>query len=234
MAAPDAEDSGKHPETPGKQRWITALLRFGAILAFVALVLWLMDWATGYVDTLSPGSGDVWMYRMIWALIAAYVVLIAVPFVPGIEIGLSLMIMRGPDIAVSVYVATVLGLTLAFCAGRLVKLPQLAQLLSTCGMERWSASVNRLAGLSFDARKAMLRDGLPRGLAPVLVDYRYLTLALILNLPGNALLGGGGGISFLAGFSRMFSVRGFVLTVTLAVLPVPFLVWAWGWDVWIR
>ena len=56
-----------------------------------------------------------------------------------------------------------------------------------------------------------------------LSKYRYLTIALLFNLPGNYLIGGGGGISLACGISRRFSWKWFLLTVVLAVSPVPLL-----------
>jgi len=44
---------------------------------------------------------------------------------------------------------------------------------------------------------------------------------LVLNLPGNSLVGGGGGIAFIAGLSGMFSYIGFILAIAIAVAPVP-------------
>jgi hypothetical protein len=47
---------------------------------------------------------------------------------------------------------------------------------------------------------------------------------LLLNLPGNAALGGGGGIAMMSGFCRLFTFAGFVTTVALAVAPMPLLI----------
>jgi hypothetical protein len=53
--------------------------------------------------------------------------------------------------------------------------------------------------------------------------YRYLTIAVLFNIPGNYLIGGGGGISLACGISRRISWKWFLLTVVLAVSPVPLL-----------
>ena len=42
-------------------------------------------------------------------------------------------------------------------------------------------------------------------------------------MPGTSLIGGGGGISFACGMSRNISLKFFLLTVVLAVSPVPLL-----------
>ncbi|MCK5205042.1 MAG: hypothetical protein KAR15_14265, partial [Desulfobacterales bacterium] len=56
-----------------------------------------------------------------------------------------------------------------------------------------------------------------------LSKYRYLTIAVLFNVPGNYLIGGGGGISLACGISRSISWKWFLLTVILAVSPVPLL-----------
>ncbi|NNL35816.1 MAG: hypothetical protein HKP35_08360 [Silicimonas sp.] len=50
---------------------------------------------------------------------------------------------------------------------------------------------------------------------------RYLALAIAINVPGNSLVGGGGGLAFVAGASGLFSFPAFLLTIMLAVAPVP-------------
>lgn len=62
------------------------------------------------------------------------------------------------------------------------------------------------------------------------MEYRYLSLAVSFNLPGNSALGGGGGIALLCGASRQFEWHWFVLTVVLATAPVPILVVSGGID----
>jgi len=46
-------------------------------------------------------------------------------------------------------------------------------------------------------------------------------LILTLNIPGNSLVGGGGGIAFIAGLSGLFSYPAYLATILIAVAPVP-------------
>jgi hypothetical protein len=69
------------------------------------------------------------------------------------------------------------------------------------------------------------RKQLPSWLKSYLVKYRYLTIAILVNMPGNYILGGGGGISIACGTSRRISWKGFLATIILAVSPVPLLVY---------
>jgi hypothetical protein len=71
-----------------------------------------------------------------------------------------------------------------------------------------------------DELQAKLQS-LSGGKLRVLLRYRYLALALAVNLPGNVILCGGGGIALMAGLSRLFDPLPFLLTILLAVLPVP-------------
>ncbi len=67
-------------------------------------------------------------------------------------------------------------------------------------------------------------NGVSRRLARFLLGHRYLLFALLINMPGNSLLGGGGGIALVSGFARLYRWPWFVLTVALASLPIPLLV----------
>ena len=58
----------------------------------------------------------------------------------------------------------------------------------------------------------------------LLSKYRYLAIAVLFNTPGNYLIGGGGGISLACGITHRISWKWFLLTVVLAVSPVPLLV----------
>jgi hypothetical protein len=88
-------------------------------------------------------------------------------------------------------------------------------------MRRAADLVARAAPLSRDARLALLLDGAPPRLVALALRRRYVALALALNIPGNALIGGGGGIALLAGVSGLFAPVPTVLAFAIAVSPVP-------------
>ena len=66
------------------------------------------------------------------------------------------------------------------------------------------------------------------GALDALVRLRFLIFAVLFNLPGNVAIGGGGGVALLAGMSKVFSLPAYLLTVALAVAPVPLLVYVAG------
>jgi len=54
-----------------------------------------------------------------------------------------------------------------------------------------------------------------------MLKHRYWVVAIALNMPGNALIGGGGGIGMISGMSRILNYPSYFLTVLIAVIPLP-------------
>jgi len=167
---------------------------------------------------------DAYLRRMILAAALLYVIMAAVPFVPAAEIGLGLMLLGGPEVAGLMYLCTVLALTAAYLAGRAVPARVCAAAFAFFGFRKARDLVLQVANLDAPARLALLEARAPRRFLPGLMRHRFLALALALNLPGNTLLGGGGGIALIAGLSGLYSVTGYLTTVALAVAPVPLLI----------
>lgn len=161
--------------------------------------------------------------------VLVYALALALPFVPGVEISLMIILLFGAAGAAAAYLATIAGLALAFAGGRLIPEKVLARLAGRLGIAP--------PGRSPESALGQLVADLRRGAGPcaralaALVEHRYLTLAVALNLPGNSILGGGGGIALLCGASRRFEWRWFVPTVALATAPIPALVIFGGLDV---
>lgn len=180
---------------------------------------------------LESGTATRAMAGMIVTLMIGYIILLAVPFVPGIEIGLALLVLQGAEAAPYVYLATVMGLFLAFCIGQCAPLDRLIGLCEECYLLRVA---NLLAGIKSTPREerlAKMHDRLPGWIAPFICDYRYVTLAVTINLPGSFALGGGGGILMVAGITRLFQTHHVLLTLALATLPVPLAVWLLGTEI---
>ena len=95
-------------------------------------------------------------------------------------------------------------------------------------MKRACELVERLASMTREERLAHLTDRAPEWLKPMVGKGRYVLLGALFNLPGNAVIGGGGGIAFIAGFSRLFRPSVTALVVLIAVMPVPLAVWFLG------
>ncbi len=162
-------------------------------------------------------------------VICLYIVATALPFVPGVEIGLGLIMLFGGRIVPLVYLATVAALVLAFAVGRTVPQDRLVRLFSGLGLDRTSALLRGLSGLTEAERIERLLAIAPEGCASWLLRHRFWGLALLINVPGNALVGGGGGIAVAVGLSRLISFPMYILCVMLAVSPIPISVLVFGW-----
>lgn len=203
------------------------LLRVFIVAALALGLHFAVGWARARVG--EDGAASALMPALLVGLLTLYAVLIALPFVPGVEIGLALMAMQGTWIAPWIYLATIAGLALAFGAGAWLPHAHLRRVLTDLRLARVCRLIDRLEKLDRDARLTLLAALAPRWLGP-LTRFRHLMLALLVNLPGNSVLGGGGGLLFLAGFSRLFSPLATLATLALAVAPVPLLVWGLNLD----
>jgi hypothetical protein len=195
-------------------------LRLCAVLLIAYGIHLLMDWVTG----LALFEDDRLRIGMLVAFLLAYALLIAVPFVPGVEIGLSLMVMEGPWIAPLIYMSTVAGLSIAYGVGEWIPYPRLHRIFEDLRLMKACRLLEAVEPLSRVERLEALQSRAPRWLRPVATRYRYLLLAILVNFPGNAVLGGGGGILFSAGVSHLFLPKPTILTILFAVAPVPLVV----------
>ncbi len=207
-----------------------AICRLGLRLGAVLLVAWVMHLLMGWVSGLELFEDDRLRVGMLAGFLLAYALLIAVPFVPGVEIGLSLMVMEGSWIAPLIYLSTVTGLCISYAFGEWVPYLRLRRLFEELRLTRACRLLESIEPLSREQRLSALRDRAPAWLRPIATRYRYVLIAALVNLPGNAIVGGGGGILFTAGLSRLFRPAQTAVTILLAVAPMPLAVWAFGLD----
>jgi hypothetical protein len=203
-------------------RLLVRLAVFGII---AALALWGLDWLRAHTD--GPAAG----MTALAVLLVIYALLLAVPFMPGIEIGLSLLMLKGADAAPFVWGATVVGLSLAWTAGRWLPGGWISATLRDLRLTAFADTIDRLGEQPPELRLRFVCFRAPGWLAPIIRDWRYVALALLLNLPGNVLLGGGGGLALLAGLSRIFTWPAVLLAFVIGTAPIPLLVWVAGSEV---
>lgn len=164
---------------------------------------------------------------ILFAVLLVYVALLACPFVPGAEVGLMLLVFFGADLAAPVYLATVAALCLSFFVGRQIPDPAAGAFLRRMGLAH---AAEALAAYGSDHPPSGNRNrigwcigwriGLSRWVARAMA-FRGLTLAVLINTPGNVVLGGGGGIALTVGLGRLMTFRQFLVSAALAVAPVP-------------
>lgn len=155
---------------------------------------------------------------------AMLALLLGVPFVPSVEMGLLMMAVFGHMGALAAWLATIAGLSLAYAAGRYMPAGAVSRWLARQGLTT-AANGEASPGPALEAMIAGSRLGRAGGrIGAYLLRHRYVLFAVLINLPGNSVLGGGGGIALVSGFARLYRWPWFVLTTALASLPIPLLV----------
>lgn len=200
-----------------------------AYVAVLAAGLWLSAAMHGVVAGMEESALAT---GLLAAIFAVYIVFSALPFVPGAEIGFGLLMVLGAGGALLVYGGMVFALALSFAAGRFVPSRWLAVTFAALGLERARDLAETSAEMSAEERARVIAANAPAAWMPFLLRHRYVALAVLLNTPGNVVLGGGGGIAFAAGASRLFSTAGFLATILISVAPVPVLFLLLGSGGW--
>jgi len=200
-------------------------LRLAAKIAvFLCIIIFLYYGSEQIVNFFAfqmwPRHVDMIIY-LLFSSAAAYVVLMAVPFMPGIEMGILIMMMFGRPGILLVYLCTLLALTLSFLAGSHLPPRILARVLDWFHLDRARDLVMDLAPLGPEKRLHLLLGSTPTRVVPFLLRHRYLFIAFLLNLPGHAFIGGSGGIGMIVGMSKIFSFPKYLLMVSIAILPGP-------------
>ena len=171
---------------------------------------------------------------VILVVVLVYIVLIAFPFVPGAEIGFALLLIFGAPIAGVLYLATVAALVLSFGIGRLIPTLVLENILMRLGLKRTARLLSENFGKKHHPAEFLpisMQTGKNRLNRCIhwLIRYRLYALAALINTPGNTVIGGGGGIALAAGISRQISFREFLISMALAVAPVPVIATIAAW-----
>lgn len=225
------EEHGELSPTPLKQSLPRLLLRIIAVSIIVYAILLGFSWLTDQIMKLEGSAQTGAMVGLLVAALLGYAVVTAIPFMPGIEIGVALLLIEGAAIAPFVYLATLLGMTVAFLIGQFVSLDWLHGIFQDLRFIRACRWLDTIKSSPREERLASLTQRLPRPIAWIAVDYRYVTIALLVNLPGSIAIGGGGGIMMLAGLTRLFHTGWMILTLIFAILPIPLAVWVLGVDI---
>lgn len=182
------------------------------------------NWVLDFINFKAGSADEPMLNVMIMVTAVIFILASALPFVPGAEIGLGLILMFGGRIALLVYFCMLAALLIAFLVGRYVPLTLISAGAHHLGLIRTHRLIAQLIPLNGKQRLALLTTNAPRKFVPVLLRFRYLAIMVLLNLPGNSIIGGGGGIAFTAGVSGLFSFPAFLATVAMAIAPFPLFV----------
>jgi hypothetical protein len=202
-------------------------ISFAVKIALFLFVLLILNYAVGWLAhrvafQMWPRHVNMALF-LLFSTAALYIFLLAVPFLPGIEVGLMLMAMLGNRGILLVYLCTILALSLSFLFGRLLPPRYLARGFDWFNLHRARDLIWSLDPLDPEERLRFLLRTTPSRIGPFLLRHRYLVIGTLFNLPGNALIGGGGGIGLVAGMSRLFPFPKYILLVCVAITPGPIL-----------
>ncbi|MDX1341810.1 MAG: hypothetical protein R3227_05635 [Reinekea sp.] len=193
--------SDRMPKHTGRTYQTARVLFFVATLVVIAYLL------KGGNDSLKQliDQSDYSSLAWLTLLCALYALILIIPFAPGMEIGLMIMALFSVPGIIGAWLATIVGLTLAFALGRAGRhLPWVQNLL-----HKLQNNTQRPKSLQW--------------IRTTLANYPHLSIAFLINAPGNTLVGGGGGIAVVSGAIGRVSVLGFFVTVALATSCIPLL-----------
>lgn len=218
----------RHTTGPPNPSAAKVALRVVALLAVVVLATWGAHIVKDALNLTIMPSNETQVHRTLMAGLVAYVGLLAIPFVPGAEIGIAMLTAFGAAIAPLVYVATIAAMMLSYTLGRILPPETLARLMHLLRLRKAADLVARACALPPDERLNLLVEGAPPRTVGRLLRQRYVALAVIVNVPGNVVIGGGGGIMMMAGMSGIFAPIQTFIAVAVAVSPVPLVVMLLG------
>lgn len=212
-------------EVPSKKK---RLSRLAIVLAIIILLNFAGTWLGQQINfQLFPRHESMLQGALLIALLL-YILLMATPFMPGLEVGMAVMFLFGSKSALLVYFCTIMALSISYTVGRYFPLRIVHQLLKWLCLEKTSELVIELEPLTQQERLEYLSGKAPSRITPFLLKHRFVTIAVLLNLPGNALIGGGGGIGLVVGMSRLVPFHTYVLVMAIAVSPVPLCIYLQG------
>ena len=170
-------------------------IRLFCLLAlFIILAVWLEYWFRGEIGIAKKFAEFVdsqWGSGILIGGGILYILLLSLPFVPGVELGVILMCVFGKEGIVFVYFATVAGLCLAFFVGRLLPREWIESRLQKFGYSQTcDGQVGEVDGML--DQPSLNHLFCKNRFWSFLSKYRYLAIGVLFNTPGNYLIGGGG------------------------------------------
>ena len=219
------DNSGQGQKAPTKKKRYT---RIAIVLAAILILNIAGTWIGQQVNFQLFPRHDLMLQAVLFIALLTYVLLMATPFMPGIELGLAVMLVLGSKSALLIYFCTLIALSLSYAAGRFFPIHIVRRFLKWLYLDKTSELVSQLEPLNQQDRLAFLSRKTPTKIAPFLLKHRFASIAVVLNLPGNALIGGGGGIGLVVGMSRIISFHKYFLVIAIAVSPVPLSIYVQG------
>ena len=123
---------------------LRAVLRLAFVLALVIAGKFGWDAVTARIALMEQDAAARAMTGLLVTVLMGYALLLAIPFVPGVEIGIAILMIAGPDSAPFVYLATLTGLSIAFMTGQHVALNWLVRTFEDLHLRRLAGLMRRI------------------------------------------------------------------------------------------
>ena len=217
--------TSQNQKLPSKKK---RCLRIVTVLVIIILLNVVGTWIGHQINFQLFPRHESMLQSMLLIALLLYILLMATPFMPGIELGLAVMMLIGSKSALLIYLCTLIALSISYTIGRYFPLAIVRRFLKWLYLEKASELVSQLEPLDQHKRLEFLNRKTPTKIAPFLLKHRFVTLAVVLNLPGNALIGGGGGIGLVIGMSKLITFYQYFLVMAVAILPVPLCIYLQG------
>lgn len=203
------------------------VIKISFVLVLILAVIGASFWAKSVLDHFEGSPLVKWGLLLI--MLVAYALLLAIPFIPGLEIGIFVMMLDGGSLAPFAYAAALAGLSISFYVGRAIGRPvrdealleRVQGLFRRLRLQRAGELLVKVIPLSPSERLNFLYERLPSWISPRILTARYVLLAVLLNVPGNTVLGGGGGLALMAGISGTFGPIAGFLSLAIGLAPLP-------------
>jgi hypothetical protein len=197
--------------------------RIWSVIAIMLLLFMVGAWSNDYLHSQLWPINLEQAQMLIGCLLLAYAVCMMLPFMPAIELGLLLLAMLDIQGVVWLYLVTVFALTTSYGIGRVIPVSMLKKLFEYLHFHRASDLLCCAGECGEKEQIDRFIKHAPKRLVPFLLRHRYCVFAVAINTPGNMIIGGAGGIAMMSGFSRIYGFGQFILTVLIAVSPLPIL-----------
>lgn len=198
--------------------------RLTPLVLFVLLLCAIGIWSNQYLHSLIWPISNESTQLFIGILVLIYLVCMILPFMPAIELGVVLLAMLDIQGVILLYGITVIALSISYTIGRLIPVQVLKRLFQY--LHFYKASDLLSPGGERDEKEQinLFLEHAPKRFIPFLLRHRYGVFGVVINTPGNIILGGAGGIAMMSGVSHLFNFKTFVFTVLVAVSPLPLFV----------
>ncbi|EAR10822.1 hypothetical protein MED297_09941 [Reinekea sp. MED297] len=176
------------------------------MVTLISLIILVSQRGDGLLDMFTPSEPSV-----SWLIITLcfYALLLAIPFMPSVEVGWLIMAMFGLPGIVGAWIATWVGLMTGFFAGRLFRKTAWYQ-------QRLTQVENR-----YQQQQTSSDPGLVARAVSLSRRRPVFFVAVALNVPGNWVIGGGGGVALLASLVLMMPWWRFLMIIIPATGVVP-------------